>query len=481
MSDRVKLFTYSAETLKQAMDAAKSVHGEEALIIKSREIRKKSPGQTGLYEVVIYAENSDANSNKEDNNNEGNNINNEDDGHKSDFKDSANSIAKRLEKISSEKRLRSKTNFETKIQETVAEIAKVTNITNRLNKDDIINKSSIKSPTSLSTSSPTFLEPKVSHNHKPNVTTTATSMFDRDAKMVEMQELQSIKAELTRMNDKMRLMQNMIWSAKDDSINIPQEFAEIYRICKNSAMKKEHLDELMRLSQDLMPLNMRENATTVRRYFREVLRKMIVCRSEALDKRKKIMMLVGPTGVGKTTTIAKLASRYSLFQKLKVGLITLDSYRIGAFEQLASYASRLKLSINSAESTDEFKQSLESLKFCDYILIDTLGSSQYDKQKLDDLKGYSNIDFNIDVSLVLAANTKYEDLKEIYEAFSILDIDTLIFSKLDETQGFGNLFSLLYEYKKPLSYFCTGQEVPEDLLLARSDYLADCIINGFRK
>lgn len=92
-----------------------------------------------------------------------------------------------------------------------------------------------------------------------------------------------------------------------------------------------------------------------------------------------------------------------------------------------------------------------------------------------------NADYNIDVNLVLSATTKYEDLKDIYDSFGILDIDTLIFSKLDESSGFGNVFSLIYITKKPISYLSIGQEVPDDILVARNDYLSDCIINGFFK
>lgn len=392
----MQLFTYTASTYKEAMEIAKHNHGEDALVVSSREIKKKTLLEDGIYEIVVLApKNEDADLQKQYN--------------------------KNLDK----KKVESKQN---PVKETSVQI----------NAD-------------------------------------------------ELKEIKSIKSSIEELNDKMKLLQNMFWNdvgtqSQNNTNNIPYEFAEIYRICKSSGMKNEHLNEIMRLSQNLMPISMRENSKTIKRYFREVLRKMIICRAEDTNtKRKKIVMLVGPTGVGKTTTIAKLATHYSIKYKYKVGLITLDAYRIGAYEQLAFYANKLKLDIKQVNDTTEFEHALEEFEHCDYILIDTIGSSQHDKQKLDILKKYGNTDYHIDINLMLCATTKYEDLRDIYNSFSILNIDTLIFSKLDESKGFGNIFSLIYDIKKPVSYFTIGQEVPEDILVARNDYLADCIINGFQK
>lgn len=298
-----------------------------------------------------------------------------------------------------------------------------------------------------------------------------------------------LKGEIDRLNDKLKLIQNMFWEErgpKKDGLIIPHEFAEIYRITKASGMAKEHLEKIMQLTLELMPIKMRENSVLIKRYFREVLRKMVYARAENLSSNSKsIMMLVGPTGVGKTTTLAKLAARYSrmLNKNYKVGIITLDTYRIGAVDQLMFYAKKMKLSIDTVVDTEEFVNALDSLKYCDYILIDTVGSSQHDRAKLESLKSFINADPNtkIDVSLVMSATTKYEDLKDIYHTFSTLGIDTLIFTKLDETHSYGNIFSLIYETKKPTSYLSIGQEVPNDLNVATSDFLIDCLLDGLIK
>lgn len=454
----LQMYTYTAPSYKETMEIAKNKHGEDALIVSSKEIKKKSLLENGLWEIVVVAPKQDSKDDGQDSNNELPN----------------NSIEKRLQDIAQkaiekkrEAKERQNNDIGIQISNAVKEIAKLTpNTQKKAIQPREINDDIIKKP----------------NKDEPNRTREALAKRNQD----ELKELKSIKQELDKMNDKMKLIQSMFWndinSKAQNTNNIPHEFAEIYRICKNSGMKNEHLDEIMQLSQNLMPVNMRENSVTIKRYFREVLRKMIACRPENIDmKRKRIVMLVGPTGVGKTTTLAKLATHYSVKHRYKVGLITLDSYRIGAYDQLAFYAKKLKLSINAVNDTAEFERSLDELKYCDYILIDTIGSSQHDKQKLDILKKYANADYNIDVNLVLCATTKYEDLIDIYNSFGILNIDTLIFSKLDESKGFGNIFSLIYETKKPVSYFTIGQEVPEDILVARNDYLSDCIINGFSK
>jgi len=215
---------------------------------------------------------------------------------------------------------------------------------------------------------------------------------------------------------------------------------------------------------------------------------MIPIRRESLPAvgNKKVIMLVGPTGVGKTTSIAKLAARYSYLMKKKYkrGLVVLDTYRIGAVEQLMQYARMMKLGIETVVDPPEFASALESLRHCDYILIDTMGSSPYDRVKIEKIYECLNAnttEYNVDVVLVMPSSIKYEDLKITYENFSSLNVDTMIFTKLDETRGFGNIFSFAYETKKPISYFSVGQEVPEDLVCANSDFLVDCLLNGFNR
>jgi flagellar biosynthesis protein FlhF len=306
------------------------------------------------------------------------------------------------------------------------------------------------------------------------------------ANVVEIKELQK---EIKEITNNMKLLQATVWdlnAPKRENLIIPPEFSEIYAVAKNSGMNKAHLDEIMELTLKHMPVKMRKSPITIKRYFNTLLKKMIPIRHEKefAVGQKKIMMFVGPTGVGKTTTIAKLAARYAFKKqrKYKVGIITLDTYRIGAVEQLMTYARMMKLSIEAVVDPDDFSEALYKLKNNDIILIDTVGSSQHDKDKVDRLNQFLNISTfaSIDVNLVMSATTKYEDLKDIYNNFSILPIDTCIFTKLDETTSLGNIFSLIYSVKKPISYLSIGQEVPDDLMVADSDYLVNKILKDIK-
>ncbi|HIO70793.1 MAG TPA: flagellar biosynthesis protein FlhF [Campylobacterales bacterium] len=321
---------------------------------------------------------------------------------------------------------------------------------------------------------------------KKNIKTSSTTPIsskphDRDA-------LSEIKTEISQLNDKIKLIQNMFWEEKNPGINIPPEFSEIYKIAKQSGMNQEHIDMIMKLSIQHMPLKMRQNSETVKRYFKALLRKMIPVRAETLIKppNKKIVMFVGATGVGKTTTIAKLTARFALKsdREYKVGLIVLDTYKIGAVEQLTQYARMMKVPIETVVSPADFADKLERMSSQDYIFIDTMGSSPYDVEKIESIKEFletGKYAHEIEVMLVLPSSLKYEDLLENYNSFSKLNIDTIIFTKLDETKGFGNIFSLIHDIQKPISYFSIGQEVPEDLIVAKSEFLVESLLHGFKR
>lgn len=479
-----KLHTFMGDTPAQALKQAQQAHGDDILLVESKEIRKKSLTQPALYEIVIAV---DEETKPQENKVEQQTQQTQE--------QSKNSIQKKLDEIADKRMakkkqeaLKPKAYDEVTLQlsDAVKQISQIANV-----------------PSNIPTATPSVKNiPAKSTYPKPQAQIQQNSSLDIRAdnkihniesskiaqSMQEKLELKEIRQELDSISDKLKIIQNMFWDEKgpkNDGINIPQEFAEIYRIAKNSGMNKEHLDTIMKLSLELMPLKMRSNSTMVKRYFREVLRKMIYCRSENLQSNaKKIMMLVGPTGVGKTTTLAKIAARYSLMlnQRYRVGVITLDTYRLAAVDQLMAYARMMKLSIDTVAEPEELGKAISSLKHCDYILIDTAGHSQYDRAKLDNIKNYiNNGDYKIDVNLVLSVNAKYEDLKDTYNAFSEFDIDTIIFSKLDESRNFGNMFSLVYETKKPISYLSIGQGVPNDLILASNDYLVDCLLDGFKR
>ncbi|GAA8266326.1 flagellar biosynthesis protein FlhF [Helicobacter pylori] len=450
----MKFYTYSGETAAEALKIAQSHHGVDTLVFKTQEIRKKTLTSSGLYEIVVAVEEESENKPPK-----------------------APLIPESLydEELNEE-------DVVMQLSSTVEEMRKLAGVSSSQR-----SYSFSKNKTLLEKDAPLEDAPLEANKQDALLQALkdeANHKKEREKREVKQEEeIKDINLQLSKIRDSLKLIQNMFWDEKNpNSVNIPQEFAEIYKLAKQSGMKPSHLDEIMQLSLELMPLRMRENSVTIKRYFREVLRKMILCRPEDLNLRqKRILMLVGPTGVGKTTTLAKLAARYSrmLAKKYKVGIITLDNYRIGALEQLSWYANKMKMSIEAVIDAKDFAKEIEALEYCDFILVDTTGHSQYDKEKIAGLKEFIDGGYNIDVSLVLSVTTKYEDMKDIYDSFGVLGIDTLIFTKLDESRGLGNLFSLVHESQKPISYLSVGQEVPMDLKVATNEYLVDCMLDGF--
>ncbi len=191
----------------------------------------------------------------------------------------------------------------------------------------------------------------------------------------------------------------------------------------------------------------------------------------------KIWSFIGPTGVGKTTTLAKLAAHFSLRFNKKITLITIDTYRIGAVEQLKTYARILKLPMEIVTEGEGLKEVILNHRDQDLLLIDTAGRNPYHPGQLEELKNFLTVDPRIENHLVLSATTKDADLAQMVERFSILPIQSYIFTKIDETEGYTSLFNQMLRYKKPLSYLTNGQKVPEDIELATKGRVASLILN----
>ena len=415
----MKFLTFSAETPAAALKQAQMECGEDALVVSTKQVKKKSVNTPAIYEVVVAVED-----------------------------------AKVTPVAPKEKVYQSSEDVLINISEAAKQISQIA---------------------------------KVTEESLPTAKTSARIRVEEKQKPTE--DVGDIKKEITKLADKIKLIQEMFWEEKAPSRNnlaIPPEFSEIYKLAKISGMGSDHLDNIMKLTLEHMPSKMRHSSESVKRYFQVLLRKMVPVRHEREVPRgsKKLVMFVGPTGVGKTTTIAKLAARFSYIKEKrdKVGIITLDTYRIGAVEQLFQYAKMMKLPIEDVVDPADFNSALQSLSHCNVILIDTVGSSQYDKDKLAKLNQFvQNSEYEIDVNLVLSAGSKLEDLKDIYKNFSFLNIDTLVFTKFDETKAFGTVFSLIHDIDRPVSYFSVGQEVPDDIVVANSDFLVECMLNGFKR
>jgi flagellar biosynthesis protein FlhF len=196
------------------------------------------------------------------------------------------------------------------------------------------------------------------------------------------------------------------------------------------------------------------------------------------DGVRCVAAFVGPTGVGKTTTIAKLSAELSLKQKRNVGIISVDSYRIGAVDQLKTYASIMGLPCLSAFTREDLAQALKKMEGRDVILIDTAGQSHRDMKRLKELGELLGKDLSIETHLVLSTAIKPEDMKEAATNFSILKPSSYVFSKVDETRTRGGVIDQLLDRKLPISYITNGQRVPEDIIFATQRRVLRLILQG---
>ena len=197
-------------------------------------------------------------------------------------------------------------------------------------------------------------------------------------------------------------------------------------------------------------------------------------------KTPRVCFFVGSTGVGKTTTIAKIASMFKLERKAKVALVTSDTYRIAAVEQLKTYANILSLPIRVVYSPKEIKKAFKDYKGYDLIIVDTAGRSHKNTQQCDELKQLitSIPEENREVYLVMSATTKYKDMLQITERYRDIDDYRIVFTKLDETSCYGNILNIRMATKAPLSYVTCGQVVPDDIETLNAQAIAKQLIGG---
>ena len=247
---------------------------------------------------------------------------------------------------------------------------------------------------------------------------------------------------------------------------------------QNQGVKENIALDLIKKLDAVVPSNRLLGPEAIKRSLVENLEKMgAASRPVRIARGKqKIIALIGPTGVGKTTTIAKLAAIGGLAKKRKIGLITLDDKRIGAIAQLEVYSRILNIQMEVASSKEEVVKALQKLKRKDIVLIDTPGISQKDTRQLSGLRDLLDNVGSVEIHLLLSAVTKEKDFKRILDRFSVIPIDSLIFTKLDESSEYGDLLNQLIRTRIPVSYFTKGPQVPDDIEVATLEKLVDLIL-----
>ena len=200
-----------------------------------------------------------------------------------------------------------------------------------------------------------------------------------------------------------------------------------------------------------------------------------------ISYQKKYINILGPTGVGKTTTIAKMAAHAVLKEKKKIGFITTDTYRIAAIEQLKTYANLLQAPVEIVYSRADYEMALLKFKNLDLVFIDTAGRNYKEVKYIRDLEQIIDIEKNVENYLVLSTTAKERDMATIIEQFLAFSVEKLIFTKLDETNTIGSIVNLMVKYKKGLAYYTNGQEVPEDIEEGSVKNVIDLLFQGDNK
>ena len=289
-------------------------------------------------------------------------------------------------------------------------------------------------------------------------------------------ELKTLKAKIGELNNNMLEVNKFLLKNYDNNqIELPPEYIGIENILNSSNINAELHKIILNILIKKTPHTLR-NKKKLNRILYDVLTQMIKVDN---TKYSKITLFCGPTGVGKTTTIAKLSAKLKIENpNTKIGVISLDNYKVGAFKQLEAYSEVLDLPLEIIDKPNQLIKAFHKLKHMDYIFIDTAGSSPYDVQNIQKLEDFLNYHskMNIEKVLVLPATLKYEDAKDAFVNFNIIEIDSLIITKMDETFSYGDTFSFINFSKTPVRNFGIGQTVPDDFISASKTFFVDLLL-----
>jgi flagellar biosynthesis protein FlhF len=295
-------------------------------------------------------------------------------------------------------------------------------------------------------------------------------------------EMEALRKELRAMREELQAIQE---TAKDPAPTKTRRSPKILLGLQQQLVARglavELADQLLEEARGGRPAKAIQDADVFRdTLLRTMMTKVKVTAPQSLPHSSPhLMAFIGPTGVGKTTTIAKLAAVKALSERKRVALITLDTYRIAAAEQLKVYGNIIGTPVLVASDRDELHRVLRDTRDYDVVFIDTAGRCHRSPEHIRELKGLLTLSQPLETHLVLSATTREEEAEEMIRQFSLLPLQSLLFTKLDESGSLGSVFNLVVRTAKPVSYLTTGQRVPEDVEIATPERIVDLVWHGF--
>ncbi|ABR36362.1 flagellar biosynthesis protein FlhF [Clostridium beijerinckii] len=435
---------YLVANMNEGLTRIRYELGKDAIIISQRKVRK--PGLKGLFskkaiEVTAAIENSQS-----DDNGSSNKYSSKYSKRDQEFQNSLESIKKLMQdEVLVSKGVRETNNGNTisdKILEHNANFEK--EVTNSNRYEEIIDKQETKS---------SVIKLNNAIKEKNDICYT-DNVRNNEA------NIESIHKEV---NELKSLLNKVIKNSSNEDVSVSFLKERLKNLDIDEGLQDEVMESIVNIGKDLDEIES----------LREVFERDILVSTKSLSGR---VVLVGPTGVGKTTTIAKLAGRLALIEKKKVGLITVDTYRIGAIEQLKTYAEIMNIPFKVVITMKEMEDAIEEMNNCDVVLIDTTGRSSKNAMQISELRAFVQKANPDHVNMVISATTKNSDIKSILSGYSELEYDNIIITKLDETTVYGSLYNIAKIANKPVSFITIGQNVPDDIMVPTKEEVASFIL-----
>lgn len=300
--------------------------------------------------------------------------------------------------------------------------------------------------------------------------TIKTTVVQKDATESEelMKEISQLKS----------LLRTVKVESENNEIPLPEPVQELKQLLIKQGIHKEIIVEVIKMSLEQWYSSGGQSVKAeVFQWAREYLMKQIShLPFGGITFTRKYVNVVGPTGVGKTTTLAKIAADCILQHNKRIAFITTDTYRIAAIEQLKTYANILNVPIEVCYNLNDFQKAMMQFESYDLVFIDTAGRNFRNRKYVEDLKNIIDFKRDMETYLVLSLTSKQIDMEEIFHQFSTITIDKLIFTKSDETSTYGAMYNMIYFGQKAAAYMTNGQNVPEDMVVASPENIVNRII-----